>query len=329
MRDWQKSEPVTLPTRVFVTGANGFVGRRLCIELARRGHAIRAGVRDASRAELPGEIVTMGSLCGATDWGAALTGIDVVIHLAARVHVMKETAADALAEYRLVNVEGTRSLAQSAATHGVRRLLYVSSVKVNGEETAGKPFTFEDAPSPEDPYAVSKWEAECVLRSIASDTGLEVTVVRPPLVYGPRVRGNFLRLLNMINAGVPLPLGGIRNRRSMIYDGNLADVLAACVDHENAAGKTYMVSDGEDLSTTDLIRRLAVAMGARARILTMPPMLLELAGALTARRAEIRRLTASLTVDSSPIRSDLDWSPRYSVAEGLGDTARWYAGQNL
>jgi len=311
---------------VLVTGANGFVGARLCSELARQGHQVRAAVRDSARVvDLSGEVVVTGALGTATDWSAALEGVDAVVHLAARVHVLRDTAADPVAEYRVVNVEATQGLARAAAARGVKRLVFASSIKVNGEATGDRPFRHDDVPAPADPYGVSKWEAECALHRISHETGLEVVVVRPPLVYGPGVGGNFRRLLKLVVRGMPLPFGAVDNRRSMIYNGNLANALAACSFHPDAAGKTYLVSDGEDLSTADLVRRLAAALGVTARLLPVPPQILRLAGALTGRTAEIDRLTGSLRVDSAPIRTELGWGAAYSMQEGLADTAGWFA----
>jgi len=311
---------------VLVTGANGFVGRRLCEELAREGHRLRVAVRDPARAAgLPGEVVAVGELESA-DWSRAVAGVDVVIHLAARVHVMRERAADPLAAFRASNVEGTERLAREAVAHQVRRLVYVSSVKVNGERTDATPFTPDDAPAPQDPYGISKHEAERMLRAIADATDLEVTVVRPPLVYGPRVGGNFLRLLRLTRRAVPLPFGAVDNRRSMIYNGNLASALGACAFHPAAAGKTYLVSDGEDLSTAALIRRLACALGVKARLVPVPRPILQLAGTVSGKAAEVDRLVGSLQVQSGGIRADLGWSPGYTVDEGLAETAAWFRG---
>ncbi|HYH42221.1 MAG TPA: NAD-dependent epimerase/dehydratase family protein [Burkholderiales bacterium] len=311
---------------VLVTGANGFVGRRLCEELAREGHRLRVAVRDPARAAgLPGEVVAVGELESA-DWSRAVAGVDVVIHLAARVHVMRERAADPLAAFRASNVEGTERLAREAVAHQVRRLVYVSSVKVNGERTDATPFTPDDAPAPQDPYGISKHEAERMLRAIADATDLEVTVVRPPLVYGPGVGGNFLRLLRLTRRAVPLPFGAVDNRRSMIYNGNLASALGACAFHPAAAGKTYLVSDGEDLSTAALIRRLACALGVKARLVPVPRPILQLAGTVSGKAAEVDRLVGSLQVQSGGIRADLGWSPGYTVDEGLAETAAWFRG---
>lgn len=314
-------------TTVLVTGANGFVGRRLCSELLRQGHAVRAAVRDASRADgLTGEVVAVGALGVATDWTKALAGIDAVVHLAARVHVLKEAAADPLEAFRAVNVRATEALAQAAATEGVRRFVYVSSIKVNGEATAERPFSPQDPAQPCDPYGVSKWEAEQALRRVAKATDLQVAVVRPPLVYGPGVGGNFLRLLKLVRSGIPLPFGAIENRRSMIYNGNLAHALVLCATHVNAAGKTFHVSDGDDLSTPCLVRRLARFMHKPARLVRVPKSLLQIAGRCTGKANEIDRLVGSLRVDVSGISSDLAWKPPFSTAEGLGDTVQWFQG---
>lgn len=311
------------PLKVLVTGANGFVGRRVCAELERQGHTVRGAVRDMSRAEgLTGEIVPVGELQNAA-WTHALSHIDAVVHLAARVHVMKETAADPLQAFRADNVRATEALALAAVAKGVKRFVYVSSIKVNGEGGA-QPFSADDPAQPSDPYGVSKWEAEQRLRCLAAETGVEVTVVRPPLVYGPGVGGNFLRLLQLVRRGIPLPFGAIQNRRSMIYNGNLADALIACAVHPDAAGKTYLVSDGEDLSTPELVRRLAAAMGKPARLVPVPAGVLRLAGALTGKGAEIDRLIGSLRVDTNRIRQDIGWTAPYPASQGVHETVAWF-----
>lgn len=317
-----------MPLSVLVTGANGFVGRGLCLEMARRGYTVRAAVREPNRTlDLPGEIVVVGDIGQDTDWSAAVAAVDVIVHLAARVHVMQETAVDPGAAFRGVNVGATSGLARAAAMHGVKRFVYVSSIKVNGEATTDKPFAPDDVPYPQDAYAVSKWEAEQVLRRVAKETGLEVTVVRLPLVYGPGVGGNFLRLLKLIELGIPLPLASIDNRRSMIYNGNLADALIACAAHPAAAGNTYLVSDGEDISTPKLMGELARLMGKSARLWPLPSALLRSAGWLTGKAAEVERLIGSLQVDSARIRNDLQWPPPFSVDQGLAETVRWFVNQ--
>ncbi len=308
-----------------ITGANGFVGRALCVELERRGYLVRGAVRELSRAAgLPGEIVALGDIGADTDWSSALARVDAVVHLAARVHVMREKASQPLTAFRAVNVVPTERLARAAAMHGVKRFVYVSSIKVNGESTADKPFLSDDVPDPQDAYAISKWEGEQVLWRVAKETGLEVTVARLPLVYGPGVRGNFLRLLKLIERGVPLPLASIDNRRSMIYIGNLADALIACAAHPAAAGNAYLVSDGEDVSTPQLIGELARLLGKSARLWPFPSALLRSMGRLIGKAAEVERLISSLQVDSSRIRTELEWMPPFTVAQGLAETVRWF-----
>ena len=313
---------------IVVTGGNGFVGRRLCAELATRGRPVRAAVRE--RREPDTQAFPVGDIHADTDWEAALAGAEAVIHCAARVHVMQESAADPLKAFRAVNVEGTRRLAEVAAEVGVRRLVFLSSIKVNGEATApGAPFRASDSPRPSDAYAVSKWEAEQALHEIAARTGLEVVLVRPPLVYGPGVRANFERLMRLVARGAPIPLGSVDNRRSMVALDNLVDLLIRCVDHPAAAGQTFLVSDRRDLSTPEWIRMLAAAMGRPARLLPIPPALLRLGGRLAGRRAEVERLIGSLQLDIEPTCETLEWSPPVSVEEGLSRTVAGFraAGQ--
>ena len=310
---------------VLVTGANGFVGRALCEALAASGRRVKRALRMAQ----PGrpDDVAVGDIGADTDWRSALEGVSSVVHLAARTHVLRETAADSLAEYRRVNLDGTRRLAQQAGRAGVRRLVFVSSIKVNGEVTE-RPFTEDDAPRPEDAYGVSKWEAEQALARVAGETGLQVAVLRPPLVYGPEVKGNFLRLMGLVARGTPLPLASITNRRSLIYVGNLVDAVIKAIDVPAAAGRAYLVSDGEDVSTPDLVRAIARALGVAPRLLPCPPAMLRLGAALTGKRAELARLTGSLQADGSRARSELGWEPRLSLAQGLAATARWYYSQS-
>ena len=279
---------------------------------------------------MPGlpDAVAVGDIGPDTDWRTALEGVRGVVHLAARTHVLRETATDPLAAYRKINVSGTERLARSAAAGGVRRLVFVSSVKVNGERTEERPFTEDGAPRPEDAYGVSKWEAEQALFRIAAETGLEVVVLRPPLVYGPGVKGNFLRLMNLVARGVPLPLGAVDNRRSLVYTGNLAGAIIKALDAPQAAGRTYLVSDGEDVSTPDLVRGLARALGAKPRLLSLPLAALGLAATLAGKRAEVARLTGSLQVDSARIRRELDWRPSFALTQGLELTAKWYLGRS-
>jgi nucleoside-diphosphate-sugar epimerase len=316
---------------IVVTGASGFVGRALCEELVTRGYQVRAVVRDSSDAIIHGcEMVRIPVISEETNWTHALSGVATVIHLAARVHVMQEKAINPLDEFRRVNVVGTEHLARSAAANGVKRLIFVSSIKVNGEITYDdQKFSETNEPSPQDPYGMSKFEAEQALRIIAEETGLEVVIVRPPLIYGTGVKGNFTQMLKVIAKRIPLPLASVHNRRSLIYIKNLVDALIACTTHPAAAGQTYLISDGEDISTPDLLRRLGGAMGCPPRLFPCPLRLLKLAGHLTGRSSQIERLLGSLQVDSGKIRRELNWNPPYSLQQGLQATAVWYRNSHL
>jgi nucleoside-diphosphate-sugar epimerase len=312
---------------VLVTGANGFIGRALCRALEGRGHAVRAAARTAEarpKESHDRSSVVVGEIGPDTEWDRALEDIDVVVHLAARVHVMREVAADPLAEYRRVNTAGTERLAWAAARAGVKRFVFMSSIKANGEETHDRPFTEADPPHPVDAYGISKWEAEQALKRVSEQSGLEVVILRPPLVYGPGIGGNFLSLWKAIDKGFPLPLGAIHNRRSLIYLGNLVDAVLRCIEHPAAAGKTYVVRDGEDVSTPELVRRIAKALGRPAKLLPFPVPLLTAAMRVTGKSELIARLLGSLTVDDSLIRSELGWARPYSMAEGLGVMAQWH-----
>lgn len=253
-----------------------------------------------------------------TDWNLALKGVQAVVHCAARVHVMQDDATDPLQAYREVNVNGTLNLARQAAQAGVRRFVFVSSIKVNGEATQpGQPFTADDVPLPLDPYGVSKFEAEVGLRDIESQTGMEVVIVRPPLVYGPGVKANFASMMRWVARGIPLPLAAIHNARSMVALDNLVDLLLTCLKHPAAAGQTFLVSDGEDVSTTELLRRTAQAMGKRALLLPVPASVLEIGATLLGKRAVAQRLCGSLQVDIAKTRRLLDWTPPLTLDQGL------------
>ena len=311
--------------RFLVTGANGFVGKRLCAELLQRGQSVRSAVRSASSPVDNLEAVVVGAIDGETNWAAALCDVDVIIHLAARVHVMKDTASDPLAEFLKVNMLGTANLAYQAAAAGVKRLVFVSSIKVNGEQTSEtQPFTESDTPNPQDAYAVSKWRAEQALRDNAQETGLEVVIVRPPLMYGPGVKGNFIRLLAVVDKGIPLPLAGVRNKRSMIYLGNLVDTLITCANHPAAAGKTYLVCDGEDTSIADLVRQMAIGLGRPARLYHLPVSLLHGMGRLSGKLESVERIVGTLRINDGLIRKELGWRPGFTLKEGLQETADWY-----
>jgi nucleoside-diphosphate-sugar epimerase len=312
--------------KVLITGATGFVGRSLCIRLLSEGWNVR-GTLLASETPLSlvtGIIPTVTEpLSPDTTWVQALNGIDTVIHLAARVHIMDDPATDPLTEFRTVNTHGTEHLAREAARAGVRRLVFISSIKVNGEMTHVS-YTTDSPESPTDPYGISKWEAEQALRRIEEETGLEVVVVRSTLVYGPGVKANFLNMLRVAQRGIPLPLASINNIRSLIYVGNLVDALATCAQHPAAAGQTYIVSDGEDVSMPELIRRVAGALGKPARLFPFPISIIRLAGAVTGKNAAVNRLLGSLIVDSGKIRRELGWEPPFTMDEGLKVTAEWY-----
>ena len=309
--------------RILVTGAAGFVGRALVASLLSQQRQVRRSLRETAPDNATDDII-VGDIGPDTDWRRALEGVDCVIHLAARTHALQESAEDPLAAYRRINVGATRRLAQQAAASGARRFVFLSSIKVNGESTGEHPFSAADAPQPLDAYGISKREAEDVLRGIGTDTGMEIVILRPPLVYGPGVKGNFLRLLQAIARGMPLPLASIHNRRSLVYIGNLVDAIITCMDAPAAAGKTFLVSDGEDVSTPALIRKLAAALGRSPRLLPCPPALLHFGAALLSKRAAMMRLTGSLTVDASALRQELGWQPRYSLDQGLTATAQWY-----
>jgi nucleoside-diphosphate-sugar epimerase len=309
---------------VLVTGADGFVGAALCRQLAAAGYPVHRAVRAIREDGSSQPAFAIGDIGAETDWSAALSGASCVVHLAARTHVLRDAAADAIAEYRRTNVAATHRLAQQAASAGVRRLVFLSSIKVNGEATFARPYTESDVPAPEDAYGVTKHEAENALREVASATGLDAVVLRPPLVYGPGVRGNFRRLLGMVARGTPLPLASVHNRRSLIFVGNLVDAILAVATAPQAAGRTYLVSDGEDVSTPGLIREMARALGRPARLLPCPGPVLHAAAAVLGRREEAARLTGSLQIDAALIRAELAWLPRYSLAQGLVETARWY-----
>lgn len=253
------------------------------------------------------------------DWSHLLTGVDAVIHTAAQVRVIRDTSSDPLSAFRAVNVTGTLSLAQQAASAGVRRFVFISSVKVNGEETGrGNAFTFGDAPLPQDAYGISKTEAEAGLKAISAETGMEFVIIRPPLVYGPGVKGNFAAMMRAVARGLPLPFGAVTdNRRSLVGLDNLADLIVTGIDHPAAANQTFLVSDGEDLSTADLLRRLGAAMGKPTRLFNIPPALLGATAALIGKRAVAQRLLGNLQVDISHTCSALGWKPPISVDEGL------------
>ena len=301
-------------TRVLITGGHGFVGHALFERLHAEG---RDPLKVSRQVLRPGELA-VGEIGLTTDWSKAFFNCAVVVHLAARVHVMNDTEADPLAAFRAVNVDGTLNLARQAAAAGVKRFVFISSVKVNGEFTSpGRAFTEADAPNPQDAYGLSKHEAEEGLRQIASDTGMEVVIIRPPLVYGPGVKANFASLTRAVQRGWPLPLGAVHNQRSFVGIDNLVDFIITCLEHPAAANETFMVSDGEDLSTPDLTRRMAHAMNRPARLLPVPVWALKAGALLLGKGDAVQRLCGNLQVDISKSRELLGWKPRVSVDEGL------------
>lgn len=315
---------------ILVTGASGFVGHFLCERLLAQGFNVRGSLLPSETVSslVDGvEPVTVEPLGADTRWCHALAGVDTIIHLAARVHIMDDPSADPLTEFRRVNVDGTAQLAREAAMAGVRRLVFVSSIKVNGEESDTR-YSPDSHPNPSDSYGVSKWEAEQALRKIEIETGLEVVIVRPTLVYGPGVKANFLKMMKIINRGIPLPFASIKNKRSLIYVGNLVDALTTCAAHPAAAGHTYMVSDGEDVSTPELITLTAKALGVPARLLPFPLWLMLFTGKLSGKSGAVTRLTRSLTVDNSTIRDEIGWTPPFTIEQGLENTAKWFKKQN-
>lgn len=299
-----------------ITGANGFVGSGLFEQLKMDGRGHVGVVRKGS--ERPGLVVGP-SLNEVADWSALLSNVSTVVHCAARVHVMRGADAISMNAFWAINTAGTLNLARQAATGGVRRFVFLSSVKVNGEETAaGHRFGPADTTSPQDFYGRSKADAEAGLRAIASETGMELVIIRPPLVYGPGAKGNFAAMMRAVARGLPLPFGAVTdNRRSLVGLDNLVDLMVTCIDHPAAANQTFMVSDGEDLSTADLLTRVGEAMGKPARLLNIPPSLLEAAAALVGKRAVARRLLGNLQVDISHTCNTLGWKPPVSVDEGL------------
>jgi UDP-glucose 4-epimerase len=310
---------------ILVTGAGGFVGTAVVSELARQGISYRA----VTRAPREG-CFAVGNIGPRTDWTAALDGVDAIIHLASRAHVTNETVADPTAQFRTANLDSTLNLARQATKAGVRRFVFISSIKVNGEATQpGRPFTAEDPPNPQNPYAQSKLDAEQGLFALSEKSGLEVTVIRPPLVYGPGVKANFATMMDWVNRGIPLPLGSVHNRRSFVFVANLADLIVLAASHPNAAGQVFLVSDGEDISTTELFKMMAQALGRPSLIMPLPASLVTLAAAAIGRGALATRLTDSLQLDFTKTRALLGWVPRKSVSEGLWQTARCFQRPDL
>jgi nucleoside-diphosphate-sugar epimerase len=313
-------------TRLLLTGYSGFIGQALASRLSSAGYQLTAvtkkPVSHGPNASLNKDIGP------ATHWEDALDGIECVVHLAARVHVKQEADANALDAFRLVNTEGTLKLAKSAASAGVRRFLYMSTIKVNGDRTDNFAFTENDDPAPTDSYARSKLEAEVGLHQIANATGMGVIIIRPPLVYGPGVKANFFNLLRLVDTGIPLPFAGVENQRSLLALDNLCDFVLHALWHRAAVGETFLLSDGEDISTPELIRRLALCMGRKARLFTFPQRLLRITARAMRKQDAVDRLFYSLQIDSQKSRQLLGWAPPITLDEGFRQTVDWYlAGQ--
>ena len=286
--------------KILITGQNGFIGKALFNSLQQQKHQVRGTVRNKQKIQKTQknkDILVVGNIGPTTDWRAALADIEVVIHLANRAHVLNEKVADPLAIFREVNVAGTIQLAKQAVESGVKRFIFVSSIKVNGEQTSKHPFIASDKPNPQDPYAISKLEAEKALYEISAKSSMEIIIIRPPLVYGQGVKGNFERLTRLVESGVPLPFASINNKRSLISLENLVQILAKTVTHSKVANQTLLVSDKEDLSTPQLIKKIAASIGKPARLFHFPPTLLKIMGKLTGQGNAIERLTGNLQID--------------------------------
>ena len=311
--------------KICVTGITGFIGAAVCHRILNEGFVVVGTCRnynnknDLSRVSL----FETGDIDVKTSWEAALKGADAVVHTAARTHVVNETAVDPLAIYRQVNLHGTANLARQAAESGVKRFIFLSSVKVNGEASPIA-YTESDDPSPKDAYGISKMEAEQAFAEIADGTGMSVFILRPPLVYGPNVKANFLKLIRLVDRGMPLPLGSVDNQRSLIYVGNLADAIVRCIRHTETTSKTYLVRDGVDVATPELIRMIASALGKPARLFKIPPKLLRAITRMAGRERDADRLIESLIVDDTKIRQELNWEPPFTIEYGLKETIAWY-----
>jgi len=306
-------------TKVLLTGSTGFVGSVLLSELTtlpgfRVISAVRSVVPPASD-----DVVVVGNIDGTTDYSSALSGVNVVVHAAARAHIMRDEVADPLVEFRKVNVEGTLNLAKQTVAAGVKRFVFISSIGVHGLNST-RPFKETDIEAPHDAYAISKYEAEQGLRKLATETGLEVVIIRPPLVYGGSAPGNFRSLINLASKPIPLPFASVNNKRSMVYVGNLVDLIVRCIHHPSAANETFLVSDGNDVSLRSLLTMMRLAMGRSACLVPVPVGLFKLAGALTGKRGVVDRLVGDLQVDSSKARTLLEWVPPFTVEQGIAAT---------
>jgi nucleoside-diphosphate-sugar epimerase len=305
--------------RILVTGANGFIGRSLIQRLSSEGSfLIRAVYRNVKTLLSDiGETVIIPDIGPDTDWTDALNGVKVVVHTAARVHLMHDTSVDPLGEFRKVNTAGTLNLAAQAAKKGVKRFIFLSSIKVNGEETFDVPFKPEDKNIPIDPYGLSKYEAETGLKEISKKTGMEIVIIRCPLVYGPGVKANFQMMIKLVNSRIPLPLGNINNRRSLLALDNLTDFIYRCINHPKAAGEVFLLSDGEDVSTSELLKKISRAMNKRLLLIPVPVSIIRFFSKIFHMTGVYRRLFGSLQIDSSKARKLLDWEPPVKMDDAL------------
>ena len=311
--------------RLLITGANGFVGRPLCLAAHKAGYLVKAVTRKPHRFDDGIENIVISNFDQESQWIKAMHDVDIVVHLAARVHVMKESATDALSAYRSVNVEGTLWLARYAVAAGVRRFIYLSSIKVNGESTQkDHPFFADDAPAPEDPYGISKMEAEQALFRFSAQTGMEVSVIRPPLVYGPGVGANFAAMLRWTMYRLPLPLGALTNQRSMVALDNLLDLILICAEHPAAKGQVFLVSDGQDVSVTELLKKVALMLGVPSYLIPVPDKFLRWMASILGKKNMADRLCDSLQVDIGKTREVLGWSPPLTLNQGLKKTTDWF-----
>jgi len=312
--------------KILVTGATGFVGQALVPHLLQQGHDVIATYR-SHKGDAACDWLHIPDIGPKTDWSGKLEGVDQIIHLAARVHMMNETSDNPLDIYRDANRYATTRLAEEAAKQGVKRFVFLSSIKVNGEATEPThPFEAAVPNPPQDPYGLSKWEAEQDLKDIAQKSDMEVCTLRPPLVYGPGVKANFLSLIKLADKGLPVPFGSLHNLRSLVYVGNLVDALSVCAHHKDAANKTYLVSDQQDLSVAQMFGLMAKSLGRPARMIPVPVFLLQALGVISGKRAAIDRLSQFLQLDSRPLSDDLGWKPPYSAESGFQKTIDWYKG---
>lgn len=313
--------------RLLLTGATGFVGSAIQKSIVADGsYDLTIAVRNVNEQSDAVRIVKVDDLTTSTDWSDALKSVDVVVHTAARVHVMNDKSADPLTEFRKVNVEGTLNLARQAADAGVKRFIFISSIKVNGEGTeSGRPYTADSKPNPTDPYGISKYEAEQGLLKLAETTPLEVVIIRPTLVYGENVKGNFQSLMKWTYKGVPLPIGGIKkNLRSLVYVDNLVDFIVTCIEHKNAKNEVFLISDDDDISTASLLEEISKGLGVKNKAVNIPPKLIDTAASAVGKSSVAQRLSGSLQVDISKAKNLLDWKPKYSTSESIQKTAKSY-----